>query len=337
MKKTIILTLFSLFISGAVSADTLEKSADILEKTAQSDSPPTSEDENVKIFDEDEYNKTLDDGEYNKRVNEIIIAGGSPFGLRFSISGAICGFMLADDRNCMVRPIKNSGEAISLVQSGAVNFALVQSDWLAHARDGTSRFSDIGKSDNLLSIATFSSEEILVVVNKDSTIVAIKDLQNRSVDIGKKGTYRHVVSNVILDSVGLEADDINVSHRTQGESIEALCKGNIDATVFVMSSPNTILDKMTGQCNVKILSLSKQQQQFMSKKLKGFYSSKVPAETYWEQNEAIETVGLYTTLIANKDSDKDIIEKMKSIILKNKDALSVMHPTLHKFSNEISK
>ena len=312
MKKTIILTLLSLFISGAVSADTLET-------TTQSNSTPAS------------------DGEYSKTLDTIVIAGGNPFGLRFSISGAICGFMLADDSSCLVRPIKNSGEAISLLQSGAVNFALVQSDWLAHARDGTSRFSDIGKSDNLLSITTFSSEEVLVVVSKDSTIVTIKDLKNSNVDIGKSGTYRHVVSNVILDSVGLEDDDVNVSNRTQDESMEALCKGKIDATVLVVSNPNTILDTMTGQCNVKILSLSKKQIQFMSKNLKGFYPSQVPAETYWEQDEAIETVGLYTILVANKDSDKDIIEKMKSIVLKNKDVLSVMHPTLHKFSDEISK
>ena len=319
MKKTIILTLVSLLVSGAVSADTPEKS-----KLS-----------NSRLIIDSEYIDTLAEGELSEGVNQIVIAGGNPFGLRFSISGAICGFMLEEDSNCLVRPIKNSGEAISLVQSGAVDFALVQSDWLAHARDGTSRFSDIGKSDNLLSIATFSSEEVLVVVNKDSKITAIKDLKNSNVDIGNNGTYRHVVSNVILDSVGLEDEDVNVSNRTEEASLEALCNGKIDATVFVMSSPNVILDRMTGQCNIKILSLSKEQQQFMSKKLKGFYSSKVPGQTYWEQSEAIETVGLYTTLIANKDSDEEMVKRMKSIVLKNRDALSVMHPTLHKFSNEI--
>ena len=329
MKKAIILTLFSLFISGAVSADTLRKKV-------QNDSPLTNDEAYSTPLADGEDRTTLAAGEDSTINNEIVIAGGSPFGLRFSISGSICSFMLEDDINCLVRPIKNSGEAISLVQSGAVSFALVQSDWLAHARDGTSRFFDIGKSDNLLNIATFSSEEVLVAVSKDSKIETIKDLKKSRVDIGTKGTYRHVVSNVILDSAGL-GDDVNISNRTQDESIDALCKGKIDATVFLMSSPNAVLDKMVSQCNVKILSLSKKEQEFMSKELKGFYASKVPAKTYWEQNEVIETVGLYTTLVVNKDSDKHVIEKMRSIVLKNKDALSVMHPSLHKFSNQISK
>ena len=260
---------------------------------------------------------------------DIIIAGGNPFGLRFAIAGAICDFATAEKSACLVRSAKNSGDGISLLQSGKVNFALVQSDWLAHARDGTSRFSEVGKDNTLINVSTLLAESVVLVASKDSGIEKVSDLKNSNFDIGSEGTYRNVVSNVILDSVGLDLGDVKVSNRKQDDSVEALCKGKIDATLFVLSNPNPILDTMMAQCNVKIISLNEKEISFVGKNLKGFYPSNIPAETYWGQDVSIRTVGLYTVLISSKDSDKNMMKKMRNAVIDNIDKLSVMHITLN--------
>ncbi len=269
-----------------------------------------------------------------KQINhDVIIAGGNPFGLRYSQSGKICYYYNNEkntDGDCLVYPSSNSGDAIDLLQQGKANFAMVQTDWLMHAKDGTSRYSKYGQNNTIRLVTTLSIESVIVAVNKDLNVNSLNDLKNLKIDIGKDNTYRNIISLGLLDIAGLDKNDLKLSlNGTQDEAIDSVCNGSIDGTIFILPNPNPIVDMMSAQCNVKFISLNKSEVKNFTKQYKGFYKSTIPSQTYWAQESDIQTVGVYTALITTIDTDKKSVHSLRESIANNIDNFVKTHPMLY--------
>ncbi|MGB1360917.1 MAG: TAXI family TRAP transporter solute-binding subunit [Alphaproteobacteria bacterium] len=270
-----------------------------------------------------------EDGQKNE--TDIIIAGGNPFGLRYAQSGKVCGYVNKTDAdgNCVVYPTDSSADSISALLEGKVNFAMVQSDWLQHAIDGTSRYSEYGENDNFRLLAVLGAEQVVVVVNKNAGINSLSDLKNKSIDIGAQNTYRNIVSLGLLDVAGLDEGDLKLSFNgTEQEAIDSVCKGKADGAVFILSQPNLILDTMSAQCNVTFVNLADNEIAEFGKNYKGFYKSVIPAETYWSQDGEVNTIGLYTTLITTTDTKKEMVQSVKDGLVNNIEDFEQSHPML---------
>ncbi len=257
--------------------------------------------------------------------NSITIAGGTAFGLRFGLAGGLCSILTV--KECMVKPTVNSADAIGQVKSGAVELALVQSDWFKHAQDGTSRFSKSGANENLINIWSIGGEEAVLVVSKDHDINNIKDLKNKRVDMGLEYTYRRAITRSFLNAEGI-GNNIKEKKLSQENSMNALCTNQIEGAVFLLEHPNTVLDNMIAQCNVKIISINDKQANYALNEFKGFIPSSIPADTYWGQSEKIKTIGLKNILVGNKDISPTLLKQIKRDLNKKDTQLRAMHPTL---------
>ncbi len=265
--------------------------------------------------------------------NDIIIAGGNPFGLRYSQSGKICYYYNNEkhtDGECLIYPSSNSGDAIDLLQQGKANFAMVQTDWLMHAKDGTSRYSKYGKNNTIRLVATLSIESVIIAVNKDLNVNSLGDLKNLKIDIGKDNTYRNIISLGLLDIADLDKGDLKLSlNGTQDEAIDSVCKGSVDGAIFILPNPNPIVDMMSAQCNIKFINLDEVEVKNFTKQYKGFYKSIIPSQTYWSQENDIQTVGVYTALITTIDANKKYVQSLKDSITNNIDDFAKTHPMLY--------
>ncbi len=306
------------------------------EQSLKTQTPKT---EKITTPDPNKTEELLKSTEFSPDHPQITIAGGNPFGLRFSIAGQICNFVKkTSTKDCVVIPSLNSGTTITELQSGRVDLALVQSDWLLHAKDGTSRFRNAGADNTLRKIAVFGSEKVAIVVAKNSNIKNIKDLKNKKFDIGLPNTYRYIIAKAILNAAGLKERNIQKENLSEELALDGICKGSLNASVFISTHPSQNVDQLTAQCGARLISLTDKQADEITSLLKGFKKTSMAANTYWEQNKPVYSVGVYSVLIATKDSSDYLIKIVYDAISKNLDTLSKMHPSLSRINqNNLGK
>lgn len=265
------------------------------------------------------------DGTDDTGFNSIYISGGHPFGLRFATAGAVCVFV--SDTNCHVSPSTDSLKGLELLFAGESDMAIVQSDFVNHAADGTSRFKQIGANPNLRTLAVLGVEMVMVAVRKSANINSISDLNGRALAIGVDKTYRGLFGKALLKSVDISQKSVSLSQYDVDKSVDALCSGKVDASVFISGNPNNTMDILTAQCDVVFLSLSDTVIDKIQKSFKGVFVTTIAPDTYWNQPNSIKSVGLYTVLVTTSGLDSKKAEKIQSAIHDNIPTLQTMHPT----------
>ena len=248
-----------------------------------------------------------------------------PLGCDLVTAGAIC--MFVSDTNCHVSPSTDSLQGLESLSTGKSDMAIVQSDWVNHASDGTSRFKQIGANSNLRALAVLGVETVMVAVRKSSNINSISDLKGRAFAIGADKTYRGLFGKALLKSADIGQKSVTLFQYNIDTSINALCAGKIDASVFISASPNDTMDSLTAQCDVVFLSLSTAVIDKIQQFFKGVFVTTIAPDTYWNQPNTIKSIGLYTVLVTTDGLPAKKAEKIQSAIGNNLTALQKMHPT----------
>ena len=126
----------------------------------------------------------------------VVLGGGVPFGLYFPLAGAICRLLEGEGHGCVVAPLSDSEAAIEALQRAEVQLALVQSDWLAHAVAGTSRFSEAGPAETLRAVAALHGEGLVILVRDGDGIDAPEALEGARLSRGPDESSRPVLGSI---------------------------------------------------------------------------------------------------------------------------------------------
>ncbi len=272
-----------------------------------------------------------DDPQYN--YNGIYISGGHPMGVRFLTAGAVC--MFVEDMSCGVLPVADSLKSLDALAMGRVDMAVVQSDLLHHAVDGSSRFKQFGANSDLRVLAVLGVETVLVVVRKSANITRIADLQDRSFAIGVDTTYRSLFGKALLKSAGISQKSVNLVQTGVDESMEALCAGTADASIFLLSNPNGMMDTLTAQCDgdVMFLSLDTSITDKIQKSFKGTSVITLPSGVSG-QSQPVHTVGFHTVLVTTAGLSNEKVMAVQSAMYDNLQSLQTLHPAFSIFSKD---
>lgn len=259
----------------------------------------------------------------------LLIGGGLPFGLYFPMAGTLCRLLEtgAAPQPCAVASLADSAAAIESLTSGEMPFAIVQSDWLHHAVQGTSRYQETGPSEDLRAVAAFYTEAFTIFVKATGPIASLADLEDKRVSVGPAGSYRGIMADVALDAAGLDRDDLAES---SGEpvvgAIERLCDGRTDAVVVMAVHPAELLTSAGRRCGIAPLSFTDGEVSEMLGALLGYAEVIIPAKTYPGQTVPVRTVGLRPVLATTVDADPAIVGALTTAIARGLDRLNASHP-----------
>ena len=121
------------------------------------------------------------------------VASGDVDGGYFEATRAICAIVNAknpDVLRCSPESTPGSLYNINALRAGDVDFALAQSDWQRRAYEGTDMFASAGPLEDLRGVMGLYSEEVTVLVSRDSGIGTLLDLRGKIVDIGQPASGR---------------------------------------------------------------------------------------------------------------------------------------------------
>lgn len=128
-----------------------------------------------------------------------------------------------------------------------IDIAIVQSDVLDFYRNSGTK-SGVGKK--VRYITKLYNEEVHLLAR--SEFAQVSDLKGRKVNFGTEGSGTFMTAGIIFDALEIDAD---VTTFPEPIALEKLRGGEIDALIFVGGKPLSLLQQVTKDDNLKLLSI----------------------------------------------------------------------------------
>jgi TRAP transporter TAXI family solute receptor len=263
----------------------------------------------------------------------IVIASGGPTGVYYPVSVAICrlynvrySFLGYD---CKVEKSGGSVDNLKQIRGSSVDFAIVQSDWQAHAKNGTDIFADAGAHDDLRSVFALYSESFTVVARAKSDINSFEDLLGKKVNIGNPGSGQRATMEIVMGLYGWSRFDF-ASTREFGSDLQAqaLCDGEVDAIVFMAGHPSGSIKAATQTCDTELVDIVGPEIDNLVEENGQYRKSLLPAGTYFGQEGEVESFGVSATLVTTSNQPDESVLRMVTVVFEELERLKRMHPAL---------
>ncbi|MGI9522801.1 MAG: TAXI family TRAP transporter solute-binding subunit [Hyphomicrobiaceae bacterium] len=269
----------------------------------------------------------------------IVFGSGGTTGVYYPVAISMCRLFNADHSqngfSCSVDSTGGSIDNLNRLRTGAVNFAIVQSDWQSHAFNGTSVFASQGPQSNLRALFALYSEAFTVLARSRSNIVGIGDLRGRRVNIGNPGSGQRATMEIVMKAFGWSRFDFSTIREFGSDhQAQALCDGEIEAIVFVAGHPSGTIKSATQKCPTNFVRVDGPVINQLVDRHDYYRLTNIPAGLYSRQSNDVPTFGLTATAVTTSDVPSSLVKALLKSIYGNIGRLRKMHPALAQLQTE---
>jgi uncharacterized protein len=274
------------------------------------------------------------------QVRLFSIGSGDLSGGYFATARAICNtFNYSDDtpRRCSPEPTVGSIYNLTMMRSGELDFALVQSDWQRAAYEGTGPFAKNGPMIDLRGVISLYPEAITILAAPGSGITISADLAGKVVDIGSPSSGRNATVRVMLKQLGLDESFFgDIREFESSHAIAELCAGRIDAAIFVVGHPNDIVAKTLEQCSATIAAFIGPNVDRIAAESRDYQKVRIDQNLYGIEGEGVETLAVVATLVTRASIESDLVADLVTAIQDDLDNLTSSVPLLRHLDSNIT-
>lgn len=228
---------------------------------------------------------------------------GSDF---YAISEGICTALTSGMSGVLFNPVESGGSAdnANLIKNGEAEIALMTADQAAAAYSANA---------DLRAITPLFEQTLHIVATGSSGIRSLSDLKARRVSLGTEGCGTAALSEKVLSAAGLALKDIQRQYLEPGEAFEEMKNGRLDAC-FVLAAPGskTIAD-LAESMDLVLVPLDDAAVSALTAD-GALFSASVPAETYKNQSDAVNTVGVNVLVVCSASLPNDTVKTMAAIL-----------------------
>ena len=169
----------------------------------------------------------------------LSIGSGEMDGVYYPVAQAICEVLRRELRKqgiwCSAETTPGSAYNVDGVQSGELEFGIVQSDVQSAAYRGVGAWGGRAASD-LRSVVSLYPELVTVIARNDAGIHDLADLAGKRISAGSLGTGTRATWDAL--AANLVQDKPKVEELRPSETTSALCGGSIDANLLIVGHPS---------------------------------------------------------------------------------------------------
>jgi TRAP transporter TAXI family solute receptor len=269
------------------------------------------------------------------------IGSGDISGNYYPVAKAICDvFNESDDtrRRCSPEPSAGSVYNLIALRDREIEFAIVQSDWLRAAYNGTEVFKGSPPMKDLRIVMPLFPETITVLVGPGKEIRTALDLAGAVVDIGRPASGRNATIQSLLSKLGVGNDFFgNVKELKPSVSISQLCEGRIDAAIFVLGHPSELVRNALRKCRATIIEFAGPRVNTLLAESEDYQRSSINQKLYDVRMEATSSISVMATLVTRSDLENAIVQDLVDAVKMNSAELTEQQPVLQSFSQTIAE
>jgi TRAP transporter TAXI family solute receptor len=185
----------------------------------------------------------------------------------------------------------------------------------------------------------FGLNPLQFVITQDTGINSIEEIIQKKFPLkfaaDRVGTTDEWSCKTVLEYYKVSYDDIKkwggkVMHLGYGDIETQIKDRNADATFVMIAPPASIVTSISISRPIRLLGFSDELRDYLVNDW-SFSPASIKAGTYKGQDQDVQTVALFTAIMANKKAPDDVIYKITKIILDNPDRVRKISPAFKNF------
>jgi hypothetical protein len=254
--------------------------------------------------------------QYDLLVMSSVIGG---IGFQYSSGVAkVVGEVLPDARVTMEASSGYIDNARRL-HAGFGDIGIVAHDTAREAHLGQGDFSREGTK--LLCIAPIHVLYWNIIVDENSPIETIWDLEGKRVNVQPKGSSAESTATTLFEALGI---DIIPSYYRHTEAAESMRSGGIDA--HWQGGSNPVWMEYSVRNPIRVVEFSDDDIAKIRDKLPFLTPVLFPAGNYYEGEEDVQVVGTWALLMCREDLEEEVVYEITKGIYEHKDLMLAAHP-----------
>ena len=250
------------------------------------------------------------DGDKPARGNVIMTFGTADTGGSIYPAGAAVSQVWTNNVQgvkCNTQTSTGSFQNCQDVSTGEVDVAVATSDVVLNAYNGTGKFADIGKLDNLRVIGAVYTSVLSGVALKSSGLTYIHDLLGKRVAVGPAASATENATLAAFAAMDITKDNTSLENLGLGDGADSVGDGILDAAFGFAGLPIGGQLNLAATKEIQVLDMTQEE---IDKVLAGnaaYIQTKIPAGTYTGQDNDANTFGVKCLIIVTADMDADLV------------------------------
>lgn len=250
------------------------------------------------------------DGDKSARGNVIMTFGTADTGGSMYPAGAAVSQVWTNNVEgvkCNTQTSTGSFQNCQDVSTGEVDVAVATSDVVLNAYNGTGKFADIGKLDNLRVIGAVYTSVLSGVTLKSSGLTYIHELLGKRVAVGPAASATENATLAAFGVMGIDSSNTSLENLGLGDGADSVGDGILDAAFGFAGLPIGGQLNLAATKEIQVLDMTQEE---IDKVLAGnaaYIQTKIPAGTYTGQDNDANTFGVKCLIIVTADMDADLV------------------------------
>ena len=266
------------------------------------------------------------------------IGTGGVTGVYYPTGGAICRLVNKDRKvhglRCSAESTGGSIYNINTIREGDLEFGVAQSDWQYHAYNGTSKFEDAGKFENLRAVFSVHPEPVTIIARADAGISNVTDLKGKRVNIGNPGSGTRGTWEVMEAALGWDRSDLKLAAEMKSaETGQAVCDDKIDAYFWLVGHPSALTQESLATCDAVLVNATGDAIEKLVADNSFYRKATIPAGMYGD-NPDINTFGVGATFVTSADVPDEVVYTVVKAVFENFDQFKALHPAFANLTEE---
>ena len=264
------------------------------------------------------------DGQTSTEPVAITLATGGTSGTYYAVGGVL-KTVLDSKLTLSTLNVESTGASVAnvnMITDGQAQMAILQSDVINYAHEGTNSF-DGAPETNALWVAGIYNETVQILAKPG--INTVSDLKGKTVCVGDVGSGTEINAWQVLSAAGLTKDDITAVNGSFQDGVDQLKDGKIDAAFTVAGAPTTAIVDYATTNTLNLVSLSDDELKAIQAEYPFLIRDDLKAGTYTGQDKDVVCVAIQATLVASQDLSEDVVYEFVKAMFDNKDDLVAGH------------
>ncbi|MDO4812263.1 MAG: TAXI family TRAP transporter solute-binding subunit [Eubacteriales bacterium] len=256
---------------------------------------------------------------------DVVLATGGTSGTYYAVGGVL-QTVLGDKLTLCNLTVESTGASkanVNMMTDGEAQMAILQSDVLNYAHEGTFTFAETGAETSALWVMGIYNETVQILAKPG--INTVSDLKGKTVCVGDVGSGTEVNAWQVLGAVGLTKDDVNAVNGSFQDGVDQLKDGKIDAAFTVAGAPTTAIVDYATTNELNLVSLSADELAKVTAEYPFLVEDNLAAGTYTGQDAEVCCVAVQAALVADETVSEDVVYELVKAIYDNQADLTAGH------------
>ncbi|WP_137177407.1 TAXI family TRAP transporter solute-binding subunit [Roseomonas sp. AR75] len=262
-----------------------------------------------------------------QRQHVVTIGTGPMRGSYYPTARAICRVVNRELRGenirCSAEPTYGSVYNLQMMQTGDLDFALVQADVQHQALNGVGEWAQ-RPFVTLRSVFPVYEERVALVAAPGSGIGGVADLRGRRLYAGVAGSGTRATWDAIAGVASWQGDE-RVRLVEAGDIAAALCGGRLDAALTVGFHPVSAVRRQLDGCSTQLVPIAGALRDRVVERHPYFRATDIAAAAYGTA-AAVPTIGMRTDFVTSTATDPRIVAAFLRAVLSNRAELREIMP-----------